>query len=225
MIVGTILMERFEKEGGMEYFNEQDAVGLLLDLAGCPGDRKQLSWKLLTEFGSLKNVLEAREEQLKRITGIGRKTAMLIRSIVPFIRAWERLTMNQTDRIGNTREAEHYCKSLLMGLRNERFYVICLNSKCKILGQRIISDGSLNEVNAYPRIVMETALNYNAHSILLSHNHPGGTNSPSAEDIASTLQLQRSMKSVGIILLDHIIVAGTETYSMIQHGDIDYRIK
>ena len=75
------------------------------------------------------------------------------------------------------------------------------------------------------RMVLETALNYNAHSVLLCHNHPGGTCAPSPEDIASTLQLQRLLNGVGILLLDHIIVAGDRTYSMIQHGDIDYRIK
>ena len=85
--------------------------------------------------------------------------------------------------------------------------------------------GSLSEVSAYPRLVLETALNYNAHSILLTHCHPGLTCAPSPEDISSTLQLQRLLNGVGILVLDHIIVAGNRTYSMIQHGDMDYRIR
>ena len=72
---------------------------------------------------------------------------------------------------------------------------------------------------------METALNYNAHSVLLCHNHPGGTCAPSQEDINSTVQLQKLLQGVNILVLDHIIVAGDKTYSMIQHGDIDYRIR
>ena len=107
----------------------------------------------------------------------------------------------------------------------ENYYVIALNAKCNVLGQRRISMGSLSEVSAYPRLVMETALNYNAHSVLLSHNHPGGTCAPSPEDIAATKQLQRLLNGVGILVLDHIIVAGDRTYSMIQHGDIDYRVR
>ena len=105
--------------------------------------------------------------------------------------------------------------SLLAGERLENFYVIALNAKCNVLGQRRISMGSLSEVSAYPRLVMETALNYNAHSILLCHNHPGGTCAPSPEDISSTLQLQRLLNGVGILVLDHIIVAGDKTYSTI----------
>ena len=113
----------------------------------------------------------------------------------------------------------------LISHRTERFYVISLNAKCAVLGRRKISDGSLSEVSAYPRMVMETALNYNAHSVLLCHNHPGGTCAPSPEDIASTIQLQQLLNGVGIMLLDHIIVANDSTYSMIQHGDIDYRVR
>ena len=114
---------------------------------------------------------------------------------------------------------------MLIGERLENFYVIALNAKCSVLGARRISTGSLSEVSAYPRLVMETALNYNAHSVLLCHNHPGGTCAPSPEDITSTIQLQRVLKALGIMLLDHIIVAANNTYSMIQHGDIDYRCR
>ena len=133
--------------------------------------------------------------------------------------------MEVPDHIANSREAEKYCLSILAGHRTEQFYVISLNAKCSVLGKRKISDGSLSEVSAYPRMVMETALNYNAHSVLLCHNHPGGTCAPSPEDIASTVQLQRLLNGVGILVLDQIIVANDTTYSMIQHGDIDYRMK
>ena len=209
----------------MEYFDDRDSVHFLLDLARCPGDREEISKTLLNEFGSLKGVLEARKEQLQKINGMEGHTAVVIRSVIPFVKTWERMTMEERSRIGNSTDAEHYCKSLLSGLRHERFYVICLNARCKVLGQRKISEGSIGEVQAYPRIVMETALNYNAYSILLCHNHPGGTNYPSTEDISSTITLQKLLNEIGVLLLDHIIVAGCDTYSMVHHGDIDYRIR
>ena len=103
--------------------------------------------------------------------------------------------------------------------------MVALNAQCKVIGKRRISTGSLSEVSAYPRLVMETALNYNAHSVLLSHNHPGGTCAPSPEDISSTVQLQKLLHGVGILVLDHIIVANDNTYSMVMHNDISYRMK
>lgn len=219
------LRKRFISDKGFENFADHQILELLLFYANARGDTNPLAHTLLNTFGSLKGVLEARPEQLMQVKGIGERAATLISMVVPLTRVWHRCAMTQPKRIGNSREAEEYCLSILAGERMERFYVISLNAKCNVLGRRKISDGSLSEVSAYPRVVMETALNYNAHSILLCHNHPGGTCAPSQEDISSTLQLQRLLGGVGIVVLDHIIVAGDSTYSMIQHGDIDYRIR
>lgn len=200
---------------------ECEVLGYMLKFVG----KANMTETLLDNFGSLKAVLEARPEQLKAVKGIGDKTAEYISAFLPMFRTWSRINMTMPERIKNCREAEAYCKSLLSGYRNERFYVIALNSQCQVLGTRKISEGSLSECGAYPRLVVETALNYNAHSVLFSHNHPGGTCAPSCEDVQSTKQLQKLLNGLGVLVLDHIIVAGDNTYSMIQHGDIDYRAK
>ena len=219
------LRQRFIRENGLDHFEDHQILELLLFYANPRGDTNPIAHALLEQFGSLKGVLEARPEMLMTVTGVKETAATLISMVVPLTRVWNRCAMAEPDRIGNSREAEKYCLSILAGHRSERFYVVSLNAKCQVLGRRMISEGSLSEVSAYPRIVMETALNYNAHSVLLCHNHPGGTCAPSPEDIASTLQLQRLLNGVGILLLDHIIVANENTYSMVQHGDIDYRVR
>ncbi|MBR2661167.1 MAG: DNA repair protein RadC [Clostridiales bacterium] len=219
------MRNRFIREKGFENFEDHQILELLLFYANTRSDTNPLAHELLNTFGSLKGVLEARPEQLMTVKGIGEQQAVLLSMVVPLTRVWHRCAMGDPEKIGNSREAENYCLSILAGERTERFYVISLNAKCHVLGRRKISEGSLSEVSAYPRMVMETALNYNAHSVLLCHNHPGGTCAPSPEDISSTIQLQRLLNGVGILVLDHIIVAGDRTYSMIQHGDIDYRIK
>ncbi len=219
------LRNRFIRENGFEHFEDHQILELLLFYANARRDTNPIAHALLEEFGSLKGVLEARPEMLARVDGVGEAGATLISMVVPLTRVWNRCAMAVPDHIANSRDAEKYCLSLLAGCRTEQFYVVSLTAKCDVLGKRKISDGSLSEVSAYPRIVMETALNYNAHSVLLCHNHPGGTCAPSPEDIASTLQLQHLLNGVGILVLDHIIVANESTYSMIQHGDIDYRMK
>lgn len=202
---------------------EKELLAFLLQITQNRVDRDMLANRLLDQFGSLKAVLEARPEQLRAVPGISERTAGYIAAFLPMVHVWQRLNMTEPARIGNSREAESFCQSLCSGLRNEEFWVICLNAQCKVLGKRRISTGSLSEVSAYPRMVMETALNYNAHSVLFTHNHPGGTCAPSPEDISSTIQLQQLLKGVGIMVLDHIIVANDRTYSMIMHGDISYR--
>ena len=219
------LRDRFIREKGFENFEDHQILELLLFYANPRSDTNPAAHALLEQFDNLKNVLEARPEKLMAVPGVGESAATLISMVVPLTRVWERSAMKTPMRIGNSRDAEHYCKSLLLGEQNERFYVICLNAQCQIVGKRRISEGSLSEVSAYPRSVVETSLNHNAHSVLLCHNHPGGTCAPSQEDITSTLQLQRILNALNILVLDHIIVAGNMTYSMIQHGDMDYRIR
>lgn len=219
------LRERLLIEHGFESFDDTDILATVLSYAKGPRDTSGLVNRLLDTFGSLKAILEARPEQLLSVDGMTMSRASLLSLVVPLTRVWNRCAMTVPDRIGNSREAEKYCLSLLVGERLENFFVIALNAKCNVLGQRRISTGSLSECSAYPRLVLETALNYNAHSVLLCHNHPGMTAAPSPEDISSTIQLQRLLNGVGIMVLDHIIVAGNQTYSMIQHGDIDYRVR
>lgn len=219
------LRERLMAEHGFDSFSDTEVLSTVLSYAKGSMDTNSLVNHLFDAFGSLKGILEARPEQLMSIEGMTLSRASIISLVVPLTRVWHRCVMTTPDRIGNSRDAEKYCMSLLAGERLENFFVIALNTKCNVLGHRRISTGSLSEVSAYPRLVMETSLNYNAHSVLLCHNHPGGTCAPSPEDIASTLQLQRLLNGVGIILLDHIIVANDKTYSMVQHGDIDYRVR
>jgi len=219
------LRNRFMKEEGFASFEDHEILELLLHYAIPRKDTNPIAHKMLETFGDLKGVLEARPEQLMTVPYVNEIAATLVSMVVPLTKVWQRCAMARQNRISNSREAEKFCRSLLLGSRVERFYVISLNAQCQVLGSRKISEGSLSEVSAYPRMVMETALNYNAHSVLLSHNHPGGTCAPSQEDVSSTLQLQRLLGGVGILVLDHIIIAGDSTYSMIQHGDIDYRIR
>ena len=219
------LQSLFLKEKSFEGYDDNAVLECLLTTAGVRADIPVLINNLRDEFGSFKGILEAKPVQLMKVPGVTKKIAALISMIIPLSRVWERTNMQNSERIGNSREAEAFCKSLLMGERTERFYVVSLNAQCKVLGVKKISEGSLSEVSAYPRMVAEAALNYNAHSVLLCHNHPGGTCCPSPEDIQSTVQLQRMLNAMGILVLDHILVAGSNTYSMIQHGDIDYRVR
>lgn len=184
------------------------------------GNPERVATILIDNFGSLKNVIEARPEALGKVTT--KATARKISALLPIVRAIIAAEDAQPEQICNRQQLETYCKSLIMGERIEKFFVICVNAQCQVIGKRCISTGSLSEVSAYPRLVVETALNYNAHSVFFTHNHPGGTCAPSAEDIASTLQLKKLLNGLGIQVLDHLIVAGACSYSMAQHGDITF---
>ena len=88
----------------------------------------------------------------------------------------------------------------------EYMYMICMNTKNKIIGVFEISHGSVNSSIVSPREVFQKALLANAVSIILMHNHPSGDSTPSREDIEVTKRLVEAGKIVGVEVLDHIIV-------------------
>lgn len=217
----TQMQNQFLHEENLDNYTHHSILELLLTTAGIKGDIPAIVNDLFDAFGSLKAILEARPEQLLSVPSISKRTATMISLITPMFKVWERCNMQNPGILDSLPEAEAYCKSLLVGERNEYFYAIALDNKCVILGVRRISEGTLTEVNAYPRKIVETALNYNAHAIILCHNHPGRCNQPSKEDIETTRNIKSLLNGLGILLLDHIIVCGSNTYSMALHQDIN----
>ena len=215
------MRERFRQEG-LEGFAPHEILELLLFYARARGDVNPLAHKLLDAFGSLKGVLEASPEQLMAVEGVGEETATFLGMMVPVFRKYQECLSDVGATLFRRVDAEKYCQALMAGLRKERLYLICLSSACKVLGRRLLSEGSIDEVPAYPRLVVETALNYNAYFVILCHNHPGGIAEPSAADLDTTLLLEAVLKHLGMCLIDHIIVAGNSTYSMNQHGKLRY---
>ncbi len=216
------LRERFRARQGFDGFSDHEILELLLTYGAPRRDTKKLAKGLLDTFGSLKGVFEAKPEQLMKVDGVGEVQGTLISMVLPLTRVCARCEMDSPEQITNRRDLESYCRSLLLGKRIEEFWVICVNAQCRVLGRQIISSGSLSEVSAYPRLVMEAVITYNAHSVFFCHNHPGGTCAPSAEDTASTLQLQKLLRGIDVMVLDHMIIAGNGAYSMAQHGDIEF---
>lgn len=212
------LRERFRREG-LDNFQPHEVLELLLFYARARGDVNPLAHALLDTFGSLRGVLEAPVEQLMAVPGVGGETATLIAAMVPMFRRYELCICEERERLRNCAEVKEYCRALLTGLRKERFYVLSVSTQMRVIGQRMVAEGSLSEVPAYPRQVVETALNHNAYGVILCHNHPGGDVRPSKGDIDVTCNLEMVLSRLGIALIDHIIISDGEVYSMMEHKD------
>lgn len=213
------MRDRFRKEG-LEGFAPHEALELLLFYAKARGDVNPLAHELLDVFGSLNGVLEATPEQLMAVKGVGEETATMLSLIVPLFRRYQESLCAEGTYLVNRVAAEKYCKALMAGLRMERLYVVSLSTARKVVGRRVVGEGNLVEVPAYPRLVVETALNHNAFGVILCHNHPGGVAEPSADDLAVTRVIEAVLIHLDIKLIDHIIVAGNETYSMSMNGHL-----
>lgn len=100
----------------------------------------------------------------------------------------------------------------------EVFGILALDSKHRLLGERIVATGGRHSVAVTPADVFQAALPYRPRSVLAFHNHPSGDPHPSEEDKALTYRLARSGEVLGIALVDHIVVGGQSFASFKQLG-------
>ena len=106
-------------------------------------------------------------------------------------------------------------------LKQEHFVVVFLDTKGQILSHDILFVGTLNESCVHPRDIFRQAVLHNANSILLVHNHPSGNVNPSQADISCTRQIKAVSDTMGIRLMDHIIVGRNQWFSFAQSQSLD----
>lgn len=103
----------------------------------------------------------------------------------------------------------------------EQFLVILLNSKNKVIGTELVSEGSLTNSVVHPREVFLPAILQHAASICVAHNHPSGDPMPSIEDRQLTAVLLAAGQTLGIPLLDHLIIGDGAYYSFQEDGALE----
>ena len=106
----------------------------------------------------------------------------------------------------------------LNGRRNEEVYLLCLDAKRKVISCRKVEEGDACSVMLSIRKITNIAMNENASSVLIAHNHPTGFALPSGEDVKATQRLARTLAEVGVYFLDHIIVTNVDYVSMFESG-------
>jgi len=211
------MRERFQTQG-LEGFAPHEVLELILFYAIPRANVNPLAHRLIDTFGSLHAVVEADVKDLMKVEGIGEKAATLLNLFGHVDRQLERSRSAQRKKLRNRLEASRHCLGLLAGLREEHLYLVCLNAQMEVVQNALIARGTLNEVPAYPRMVAEAALRANAHAVVLCHNHPGGSIIPSSQDLEMTASLGQLLHNLGILLADHVIVAGEDTLSLVQAG-------
>ena len=215
------IRERFRQEG-LTGFSEHEVLELLLTYAIPQRDVNPLAHELVALFGSLAGVLEADEEELLRVSGVGANAASLITMIPPLLAYYQMNAMGTRPVINNLADARAYCGALFMGAHRERVYMICIDQSGRVLHPALLHEGTLDEVTLYPREIVQTALRHNAYGVILAHNHPGGIAAPSRADYETTQNIVAALAIVQVRVVDHIILAGDSSYSMTrasQHGD------
>ena len=206
------------RENGINGFAEHEVIELLLYYAIPQGDVNPLAHRILEHFGSLAGVFDATVEELMTVSGVGLNTALLIKLVPQVGRRYMVSRSEMENIITSPRAAGEYMKSRFYGEREEVVYTACLDAKGKVIGCRMIGQGSVNSANVSIRKIVEYALSMNATAVILAHNHTSGIALPSKEDELSTRRVWEALRAVDIELIDHIVVADEDFVSMADNG-------
>lgn len=213
------MRERVERDG-LESLAEHEALEYLLFLAITRQDTNALAHRLIQHFGSFCNVLEASEEELMQVDGVGAKSAQLITSVLQFSRYYNIKHRKARQPLNDAQRAMQYVKPLFYGQQNEIFYLIMLDDQYRPLKDLRIAEGVPNHLVIDTRRVLREVAKTNSTCTIMAHNHPSGLAVPSAADQMTTRKLADSLSQIGVSVIDHFIVAGEDVTSMRQRGQM-----
>ncbi len=197
--------ERLERLGATA-LSDTELLAMLLRSGSRGMNVLTVAQQLLTKAGSLADLVLWQDTDFRQLKGIGRVKAAQLITVMEIARrvlASERDTapiLNRPQLV-----LEHF-QPLLAGLTVEKFWVVCLNRKNRLLKLVEITSGTATSSLVHPREVFREAIRHGATAVLCAHNHPSGDPAPSAADIQVTRQLREAAKTVDIDLTDHVIL-------------------
>ena len=202
--------ERLERLGPTA-LSDTELLAMLLRSGSRGLDVVGLSTLVISEAGSLAGLVKWQESDFRKLKGIGKIKALQLITVMEI--AKRVLTQqNGSQPVLNTPELifAHF-RPIAAGLEVEKFWVLCLNRKNVLIKRVEVTSGTASSSLVHPREVFREAIRLGALSIVGVHNHPSGDPSPSSADIQVTRQLREASRTVGIDLLDHIIVGHPAT--------------
>ena len=218
------LRERFA-ERGLESMRDDEIIELLLTLGTPRRDCKAPARELLKKMGSLRKVFEAPVEELARIEGVGPKNAQALRLIHEVARKYLETRMSESTFLSGSSDVYDYLRHSMRDLDIEVFKVIYLDARQAVTATEDLFQGTMSYNVIYLRELLRRALNCNAASIVVAHNHPSGDPTPSPEDKALTRDIVFSTTLIEVKLLDHVIVGDDCFYSFADRGLIEIYLR
>lgn len=175
---------------------------------------------LIQACGGLRGLQRQSIEAMTQHKGLGLARASKLAACFELAERTSLSQLQACPRIEHPSQISDYCRLLLTNKPVEHCVAILLDVQHQVIDCKTITCGTLSEAAVYPREVVKLALEHHASSLILAHNHPGGTAQPSPGDLSMTRSLAEALSLVDVTLLDHIIVAGPHTLSIREMGHL-----
>lgn len=203
---------------------DYEILELTLGLALLRKDTKALAKELLARFGSLRDVLDAPEEALLQVEGVGPGVTALWLLLRELRSRYTEAPLRNREELCSPEAVAAMAQARLAGNREEEIWLALVDSRHRLLSWQRISKGTINGVQLYQRDVLRLALEQRAWGCLLVHNHPGGSPLPSSRDVEATSALAQAAALMDLTLIDHLIVTENNAYSIMESQLIDHHL-
>jgi len=198
---------------GATALGDNELVAVVLG-TGCRGrDALTVAGEVLATAGGVSGLARIEADTLQRVAGIGAPRAARLLAAIELGRRAVIGAGGDRPRLGTSTAVGQYLLPLYGGYRVERFGVVLLDAKNRLIRTTILSVGSLDTSIAHPREIYREAALASAASVVVFHNHPSGDPQPSLEDVLLTKRLKDAGDVMGIDLVDHIVLGEGRWFS------------
>ena len=205
-------------EHGSSSLSDAELLAIFLRTGVSGKSAVDLARHLLTEFGSLRALLEADLRAFCRQVGLGPAKFSQLQAVLEMSRRHLAERLRRDSALESPQAVRDYLKSLLRHEPHEVFGCLFMDSKHRMLAFEVLFRGSIDSASVYPRQVVKRALAHNAAAVIFCHNHPSGITEPSEADRTLTKRLIQALALIEVRVLDHFIVGDGQPLSMVEHG-------
>jgi DNA repair protein RadC len=203
---------------GVGALSDAELLAVFLRVGVSGKSAVDLGRDLLQHFGSLTGIFSASQAEFSQVRGMGFSKYVQLQAIFEMSRRALKETMQGQDALSSPQHVRDFLRLKLASLPYEMFMVLFLDAQNKLISADELFRGSLTQTSVYPREVVKHALQHNAASVILAHNHPSGLAQQSQADELITQQLKQALALIDVRVLDHFIVAGNATFSFAERG-------
>ena len=206
---------------GVEALSNSELLAILINNGSKEKSALDLAQEILQMAGNHLNELGKQSiKDLCKVKGIGKAKAITIVAALELGKRRQMANALENSTVRTSNDIAEFLRVKLKDQPKEVFAVVFLNKANKINHFEIISTGGITGTVADPRIILKKALEEEATSMILCHNHPSGNLQPSRADEEITQEIKQAAKLLDILVLDHIIVSDEGYYSFADEGKI-----
>jgi DNA repair protein RadC len=206
---------------GADALSAAELIALLLRTGARGRDAVDVARALLARSGGLDRLESAPACELAAVPGVGAAKAASLIAAFELGRRCAGSALPEGAALRSPEDVFRHFGTRLRRLAQERFIVVFLDGRHRVLGEETVSQGTLTASLVHPREVFRPALRASAAALILVHNHPSGDPTPSAEDRVVTERLARAGEILGVRVLDHVVVAERGYVSLREDGALD----